>query len=295
MRVNDHLRIGSITKTFTVTVLLQLVSRRTVALGDPISKYLPFVPNGKNITLRMLANMTAGLFNYTEDRAFNSAVFGDPHRVWKPRELVDVAFKHKPYFSPGTGFHYSNTNTVLLGMVIERVTRKRIGDVFRENIFRPLRLTNTVWPATSALPSPYARGYSEGADGKAVVVTNWIPSVAFTAGQIVSTVEDLKRWAKACATGAQVTAALQKERLTWVTLPPATREKTYALGIQNLHGWLGHNGSIPGYNSEAYYLPSQDATLVILTNSDITVKDMGAGDALFAALARIVTPGNAPT
>jgi len=97
-------------KTFTATVLLQLADEKKVQLDDPVAKYLPFVPNGQNITLRMLANMTSGLFSYTEDDAWANTIVAEPKRVWTPRELVDVAFKHPPDFAPGTGWHYSNTN-----------------------------------------------------------------------------------------------------------------------------------------------------------------------------------------
>jgi D-alanyl-D-alanine carboxypeptidase len=295
MQTDDHMRIGSITKTFTVTVLLQLVDKERVRLDDPVSKYLSYIPNGQHITLRMLANMTAGLFNYTADKRFERAFLQNPQRIWTPRQLVNVSLRHRPDFPPGTGWNYSNTNTVVLGIIIEQVTGKSMLDVFKEESFQPLGLTNTIWPTTSALPLPYAHGITDQTlNGKEADGTHWNPSWAFTAGKIISNLQDLKTWAKAVATGAQISPALQKQRLTWVKFPPLTPEKTYGLGIVYNHGWLGHEGSLPGYNSDAYYLPSQDATMILLVNSDIGTNNRSPVSALFHALTEIVTPSNVP-
>ncbi len=113
------------------TALLILANEDKIVLDDPVSKYFGFVPNGKSITLRMLANMTSGLFNYTEDEAWQKQMLGDTKRLWTPRELVNVGLAHPPYFEPGKGWHYSNTNTVLLGMIIEKVTGKPVAQVYR--------------------------------------------------------------------------------------------------------------------------------------------------------------------
>src|SRR5215472_704559 len=119
MQVNNYMRIASITKTMTATVILRLVDQGKLGLDDPVSKYQPEVPNGKNITIRELLNMSSGLFNYSEDKGFDPALLANPYKVWQPEELLAIAFKHQPYFAPGKGWHYSNTNTVLLGLIIE--------------------------------------------------------------------------------------------------------------------------------------------------------------------------------
>jgi D-alanyl-D-alanine carboxypeptidase len=294
MQVDDHMRIGSVTKTFTITVLLQLVAEGKLGLDDPVSKYLGFVPNGKNITLRMLANMTSGLFNYTELSSFNDVVGTDTGRSWTPRELVDYGLGAKTYFAPGKGFHYSNTNTVLLGMVIEQVTKQSIGSVFAAKSFEPLGLTNTTWPTNGTLPTPFAHGISDSYTPAAVDATTYSPTISFTAGQLISTVQDLMVWTQACATGSQLTADLQKQREQWVTSPPLTPQFSYGLGLFFNHGWIGHNGSIPGYTSDAFYLPSQRATVVVLVNSDIAVNRVTPADAMFHAVAEVVTPGDVP-
>lgn len=295
MRVADHMRIGSNTKTFTVTALLVLAKEEKIVLDDPVSKYFGFVPNGKAITLRMLTNMTSGLFNYTEDDVWVKKAIGDPKRVWKPRELVDVALAHPPYFEPGKGWHYSNTNTVLLGMIIEKVTGKPIAQVFQEKLFKPLALTQTSWPAGGGMPAPFAHGFTmQTLGGKQADATFRNPSWAFTAGALVSTLKDLRTWVESYATGSLITPELQKERLTWVTLPPNTPQRAYGMGIGIDHGWLGHTGELPGYNTGAYYLPERKATIVVMVNSDIPVDNVNPVPVIVRALTRVVTPQNVP-
>jgi D-alanyl-D-alanine carboxypeptidase len=295
MRLDDHVRIGSVTKTFTVTVLLQLVQKKIVGLDDPVSKYVSSVPGGDTITLRILANMTAGLYNFAAEEKFARELYGHPERSYTPKQTLHIAFSHPPDFAPGTGWNYSNSNTVLLGVILEKATGKTMGQLFREYEFTPLGLTNTVWPSSSALPQPYAHGTTVNPfDEKKADATNWNPSWAFTAGAIVSTLQDLKIWAKACATGAQLAPALQKQRLTWVTFPPLKPGNTYGLGIIDKTGWVGHEGSIPGYTTMSYYLPSEDATMIVLVNTDVKTDGKSPALALFRDLAAIVTPGNIP-
>lgn len=114
----DHVRIGSNTKTWTGTVILQLVQEGKLTLADPVSKYRPDVPNGQNITITELLTMRSGLYNYSESLELNQTLDTDPTKVWTPDELLAIAYKNPPYFPPGQSFHYSNTNTVLLGLII---------------------------------------------------------------------------------------------------------------------------------------------------------------------------------
>jgi D-alanyl-D-alanine carboxypeptidase len=295
MQVNDHFRVGSITKTFTVTVLLQLVAQGKLSLDDPVSKYVSYVPNGENITLRMLANMTSGLFNYSEDPTFIASLFSNPQQEFTPMQLIDIGLQHPPYFAPGTGFHYSNTNTVLLGAIIEHVTNENICDLYASYNFGPLGLMNTQCPSGTSMPVPYAHGITQTPSGAIVDATNWNPSWAFTAGWLISDLQDLKVWVKAYTTGAQIPASLQQQRLDWITVPPATPTDSYGLGIGMSHGWIGHEGGLPGYNTEGQYFPSKDLEVVVFANSDVD-NSSGVSPAfgLFQALAKILTPQNIP-
>src|SRR5712691_979502 len=119
MSLDGRVRIGSITKTFTGTVVLQLVDEGRIGLDDPISLHLSGVPNGSAITIRQLLYMSSGLYNYSEDLAFNRSLDADPQRVWTPEKLLAIGFSQPPYFPPGAGFHYSNTNSTLLGRLVE--------------------------------------------------------------------------------------------------------------------------------------------------------------------------------
>jgi D-alanyl-D-alanine carboxypeptidase len=295
MRVDDHFRIGSITKTFTATLLLILADEKKLLLDDPVSKYLAWVPNGDKITLRMLANMTSGLHSYTEDDEWFRIAFSDFKRVWTPRELVDVGINHVPDFAPGQGWHYSNTSYVLLGMILEQVAGKKIQDSLDEKIFRPLKLTQTSWPVGDALPKPYAHGTTvQTLDDKLDDATNRSPSWAFTAGELVSTMADLRTWIVSYATGSLISPEMQEQRLTWMTLPPNTPDHAYGIGIGIDHGWLGHTGELPGYNCSAFYLPEKKAVMIVMVNTDIPVGKSNPAPAIMKALAQVVTPGNVP-
>jgi D-alanyl-D-alanine carboxypeptidase len=149
-----HHRIGSATKTFTATLLLKAADKGLLSLDDTIYQYAKGVPNGDKITLRQMADMTSGIASYTEDKQWAKEWLSDPHRVWKPEELARIGIKESPLFEPGTEWFYSNTNYVLLGLVLEKVTGKPIGDLYREQIIEPLGLENTSFPEPQTLPSP---------------------------------------------------------------------------------------------------------------------------------------------
>jgi len=295
MRVDDNFRVGSITKTFTATALLILADEKKLGLDDPVSKYTPWVPKGESITLRMLADMTAGLHSYTEDDAWVKKAFSDFQRVWTPRELVDVGIASPPDFPPGKGWHYSNTNYVLLGMILQQVTGRKIQDVFADKIFKPLKLAQTSWPTTSAMPAPYAHGTTvQTLDDTLADATNRNPSWAFTAGALISTMADLRTWVSSYTTGTLVSPQMQKERLTWMTMPPMTPARAYGIGIGTDHGWLGHTGELPGYNCAAYYFPQKKAVMVVMVNTDIPVGKANPAPTIMKALAAVITPDNVP-
>ena len=181
--------------------------------------------------------------------------------------------------------------------VIEQVTGEGINEVFTKHIFKPLGLRHTSWPTTAALPAPYAHGYTEQTlDGKQADATNWNPSWGFTAGELISDLNDMKIYAQALGTGSLLSPQMQAERLQWVQFPPLTPPtNSYGLSIAYDNGWVGHTGSLPGYTTTAYYLPAKKATIVVLTNSDISVEGVGPSAAIFKALAVIATPGHKPT
>lgn len=287
----DHVRIGSITKTWTTTVILQLVQEGKIKLDDPVADYRPDVPNGANITIEQLLTMRSGLYNYTEALEVNQVLDADPGKAWTPEELLAVAFRHPPYFPPGEGFHYSNTNTVLLGLIAEALEGKPLAASFRDRLFTPLGLTGSVFPelASNTIPAPHPQGYMYGnnvltlddpalpkdmqkaaADGtlqpadQTAMNTSW----AWAAGSGISTAEDLATWAEALGGGKVLGPALQTLRLD--SPQPVKADDPggalYGLGIAKFGRLFGHTGELPGFNSFAGHDPADQVTLVVWTN-----------------------------
>lgn len=274
---SDHTRIGSVTKTFTVTALLQQVERGTMSLADPIEKYVPGLPNGRTATLRDLAQMTSGIPSYTQNRAWGTAYFADTASTYTAQQLVDYVKGKKPMFPAGKKFYYSNTNTVALGMAIAQATGKPLETVLADDILGPLGLTGTSWPGQSAeLPQPYLSGVTEQGlpVGTEKDATMWNPSWGNAAGEMISTLDDLHTWGTALGTGKGILEpSTQKLRLRALrqnlAIPGNSRKLVYGLGMGRMDGWLGHTGELPGYNTSVLYDPKSETTAVVMVNSDI--------------------------
>jgi D-alanyl-D-alanine carboxypeptidase len=293
MKADFYSRIGSVTKTFTVTAVLQLADQGKLGLDDPIAEFVDGVPLGDRITLRQLARMQSGLFNYSASPEFQQAMFADPRRAFTPRELLDFAFAQPNQFSPGEGFEYCNTNTVLLGLVVQKVSGQPLHSYIHDHILVPLGMSHTSFPTTNAFPDPHAQGYTvQTADGKEATASDWNPSWGWAAGAMISTLYDMRIWAPALATGKLLTPQMQTQRLQTVGSPGMPPQDGYGLGIFNLGGWIGHNGSLPGYQSVAVYLPQKQTTLVILINTDIEYQGSEPGTTLATALTKVLTPGH---
>jgi CubicO group peptidase (beta-lactamase class C family) len=277
IRSDDHVRIGSVTKSFTVTLILQLAEEGSLSLNDPVEKYLPGIENG-TATLAELANMKSGIFNYTEDSEFVTEFIVDFLRKWTNQELVDFANNNPPYFPPGEGWHYSNTNTVLLGMIVEQVAGRPLNEVMEEKILAPLGMSETQYPTGPDLPSPFAHGY--GFDPlEDISFTD--PSSSAGSGAMISALEDLKKWGEALGAGTLLSPTTQAERigsLEPIVFSPCddsdpNRPKRdcpeydrYGLGFGEISGWIGHTGEYVGYLTLVMYQPSSGSVVVILAN-----------------------------
>lgn len=266
-----HFRIGSVTKTFTYTVLLQLVGEEQLTLEDKLSKYFPSFPNGDNVTIRMICNHTSGIYNYNKSSIFIDQMKTNPLKVWDPQEFLDIA-KGQPYsFIPGTGYEYSNTNTVIAGMIVEKLTGNQIGYEIKKRIIERLNLNNTYYPADNLFWGQHSNGYGwwDFGDPKVDVTEAFDPSCAGASGAIISDIYDLKTWIEAAVKGTLLDPALQSQRLTPVS---STELVSYGLGLGSINmgsrGFVwGHTGVIYGYRSVAYYWPSKNVTIVISYNS----------------------------
>ncbi|MCG7204730.1 serine hydrolase domain-containing protein [Streptomyces arenae] len=285
----DRYRVGSITKTFVATVLLQLEEEGRLSLDDTVAKWLPGVVtgngnDGRRITVRQLLNHTSGIFNYTNDEDFGRAYFLKDgffrHRydTLTPAGLVAIAMKHEPAFAPGTGWGYSNTNYVLAGMVIKAVTGRSYAAEITRRVIGPLRLTGTSVPGTrTTLPRPSSRAYSklaETAAGPTYDVTELNPSLASSAGEMISTSADLTRFYEALLRGRLLPPHQLKEMKTTVPIPGAPNA-AYGLGLADVtlpcgvHVW-GHDGGIHGSSSNAATTADGRHALAVNYNADWT-------------------------
>ena len=291
-------RIGSITKTFTGNLALQLVDQGKLSLDDPVSRFVPGVPDGGGITVRMLLDHSSGLFNYGSDPVFMAAIGSDPHRVWTPQELVTFGVSNPPYFPPGEGRAYSNTNYILLGMIVEKVSGRTLEQELATRITGPLGLTHTYMAEGPDLTGDYVHGYQYYGenDGIEDLTDYYDPSIYWAAGAMVSTLEDLRVWSKALAEGRLISPALRQAMTFHMHMIPGTSEffgypLLYGLGIMDAGGWLGHSGMPLGYSSAMFYLPKKQATMVVLFNLSGAEEP---GVRLFMRAAAIVFPEETP-
>ena len=285
--LDDHFPIRSITKSFTVTLILQLVRDGKISLDDPIEQYVPGIPNGNEITLAHLAAMESGVKNYTEVEAFLSALVADFGKPWTPQEIIDLAIPESPVFAPGAEYDYSNTNTILLGMVVEAVTQEHLVKTYRKRIFKPLGLTKTSYPNDTNIPSPYPTPYEVDPVTGDLMELRVVNLSAFgSAGGMVATLEDLRKWGRALGTGRLIGPCLQ-----WIRLRhsrPATHGPEYdryGLGIGQLKGWWGHTGEGLGYQAATFYDPRSGTVISVALNSS---QPVNVATEVFKALADVV-------
>ena len=280
------MEIGSNTKSFTIVLLLQLQEEGALSLDDPLSKWLPEwagkIPYGNEMTLRQLANHTAGIWDYAGDDDVEGILNGAVHdhdllvKQYTPAELVQYAIDNgKPYFKPGEEgqWHYSNTGYILLGMIIEKAAGKPIDELYMERIFKPLNMQTAFMLAGSPGEGDLGSDGYYITDGDVVNTTEWNASQGWAAGALVMSADDLLTYAKALAAGElfQNPDTLQ-EMLTFV---PYSMQglMPYGLGIldYSLYGGVpdtwGHTGQTLGFGTFWSTTPDKGVTVVGLTNS----------------------------
>lgn len=297
---SEKFRIASVTKTFTATVLLGLEAEGLLSLDDSVETWLPGVVRGKgyrpgNITVRHLLNHTSGIFDYNMDESFRALYAGDEfdrNRLteWSPRELVDIALAHPPNFQPEQGsrpgtpgrWDYSDTNYILAGMIIEKASGDTYAHAVERLVIKPLGLHDTSVPGTSPeLPAPHATHYStlfeEGPKAKVHDVTEFSPTVAFSAGQMISTVGDVNTFLAELLSGGLLPPAQQRQLLDTVAVDGdkghGGPQDRYGLGIRHFKlkkgcwAW-GHGGMIPGSATRALASADGRQTMTMNRNGD---------------------------
>jgi D-alanyl-D-alanine carboxypeptidase len=286
---------GSVGKTYASAVAMQLIHEGKIGLDDPISKYLggePWfsrLPNAQSITVRQLMNHTSGLVRYEFNERFTADLTAAGDRIWKPQELVAYIFDTAAPFAAGQGWDYSDTNYIVLGMIMEKVTGRTYYDLARERVLRPAGLSATVPSDARSIPG-LANGYAGannpfgGSDAMLVggrMVIN--PQFEWTGGGMASTAADLARWGKRLYEGGAFDASMLPKLLDGVPARLGQNTK-YGLGViireTPLGTLYGHSGFFPGYQAEMLYLPAQKAAIAFQVNSSVP-----------GALGRGVSPG----
>ncbi|MGW3247221.1 serine hydrolase domain-containing protein [Streptomyces sp. NPDC001070] len=295
--VDGRFRAGSTTKSLVATTVLQLVADKKVRLDAPIGHYLPhLVPGGQRITVRQLLSHRSGLYDYTDSlwHGSLSQLYQTRFRHWSTQQLLAEAFRHAPYFAPGSAGHYSNTNYIVLGMLIQKVTGNTPEQEITDRIIRPLGLNHTHFPGSSVrIHGPHAHGYLRlnGPGSPLTDITEQSMSSASTAGSLISTTHDLNRFF-----GALIGGKLLPPRLLHAmqdTQPLQRGATDYGLGLSRLtdpsYGTAyGHTGSAPGYSTYSFTTADNSRQVTLSLNTLIDSQKLKA--ATDSALKTLLSP-----
>ena len=276
--------LASVTKTFTAALILSFVEEDEIDLDASVLSYLKGLRIDPKITVRQLLDHTSGLRDYFFHPAIDRILVDHPDRVWT--EAESLKYVGKPYFKPGKGWHYSNTNYLVLGMLAERVGGASLGDLLRERFFEPLGLDGTFYQPTETARGPVAHGYrfaTTATDAKPIDLMADGPTIPFTsvvsaargAGALAATSSDVARWARALYGGGVLEDASLQEMLDDIArTEPYGPTVPYGLGVQatTIDGQaaLGHSGRLLGFRSAMRYLPESGISIAVLTNQSRT-------------------------
>ncbi|GAA1083373.1 serine hydrolase domain-containing protein [Kitasatospora arboriphila] len=301
-----HFRAGSVAIAFMGTVLLQLVEEGEVGLDDPVSRWLPGLPHGDEITLRMLGSSTSGLVDYVRDPGFLAALAAEPFRQWTPEELVGISTAQDLWYDPGTSWSYSHANFVLLGEALERITGTRLDRLLEERVTGPLGLRNTRNSFTPEIESPVLHAFTA-ERGTYEESTFWNPSWTTAPGAVLTThICDLERSARAIGSG-----ELLDRRSFRVQLDPGTvglggatktcpadvcllntEARHFGLGILVVNDWVVQNPSFSGYAALQAYLPQSRLSIAVSATKGPDTPEGNAAQVVAERISRLLAPQN---
>lgn len=282
----QQVRIGSISKTFTSSIVLQLVAEGKVRLDEPVDTYLPGLLtgdgiDGRRITVRQILRHQSGLPEVTKDSRIDEYRAALENRVMTPAAAMGIALEQPADFAPGERFQYTNTNYFVAAMLIEKVTGATYADELNRRILQPQGLTDTYLPGPGdhEIHGPHPKGYAV-VDGTLTDVTRIEPSVPWAAGGLVSTGADLNRFYSALVAGRVVPAAELREMRDGVLMDEGTR-MYYGLGLGYTTlscgaEYFGHSGGIYGYNTVSGATPDGRAVTFAFTKSLDSMPDLVA-------------------
>jgi D-alanyl-D-alanine carboxypeptidase len=277
MRVDDTFRIASMSKTFLATAILKLVDLHQIKLDDLAKNYLPKsidilrIPNGEMVTIRELLQMRSGIPEYYLGDEYDALFAEDTHHIVTPEEAIKAIYDKKPLFKPNQKYNYSNTNYVLLHMIVEQITKKTLAEAMQDLIIKPLHLVHTYVTQEKEFTNMdfqglTTHGYTLDDNNQFNDVTRTYDGNGLGDGAIVTNVSELYQFIKALLQDKTILSASSlKEMLHFVD--------DYGLGIwvEKVGGdiYYTHNGTASGYSGQ-YYIDSEDSCVIILTNSDGT-------------------------
>ncbi|MFC2130304.1 serine hydrolase domain-containing protein [Bacteroidota bacterium] len=262
-------RIASNTKTFTITVLLQLVDEDSLKLTDKISNWFPDFPKADSVTIEMITNMKSGIYEYLETDSFQIIEFEHPDKVWMPDELINLAAGQDYYFSPGTDCRYCNTNTIIAGRIIEMITGNTLEAEINSRIISSLGLQNTIFITRGTnLPGYHSKGYYSGTYDTAFSdYTEFFDmSCAWAAGSVISDLYDIKNYVEKLSSGFFLTPKLHSKRMNCSPITGFPYDLEYGMGIMGNKGFYGHSGSTFGFTSVMMHSHMKNSTLILWFN-----------------------------
>jgi D-alanyl-D-alanine carboxypeptidase len=295
MQPTDRFRAASQTKSFTATVVLQLVQEHRLRLEDRVDRLLPGVlpasyPYRGDLTVRHLLQNNSGLFDFGDDpRVLAPYLAGDLGHVWTPQQLLDIAFEHPPLFAPGARFNYSDTGFFLAAYIVEAVTGNSFDSELRTRILRPLRLRGSDLPTTGDIWGRHAHGYIVIGDPPADTDVTYLYPFAWAAGGMNSTADDSARFYRALFAGRLLGPRMMAEMTKTIEVTDSELPSRSGLGVQRWTpcgvAW-GHSGNSPGYLVYTWISPDTRHETVLLVNEDPQTLEPAAVRAYFDLLNR---------
>jgi CubicO group peptidase (beta-lactamase class C family) len=315
-----HFRNGAVAISYVAMLVLTLVDDGVLRLDDPLSIWMPELPDADQVTLRMLLNMTAGYQDFVPDQGFQRAFYANPFKQWTPQELVAISLSQPRVFAPGTNWDYAHANYVILGLALERATGRSVADLLQEHVLGPLGLTNTVGSVTAAIPEPALHSFSsERRDFLGIPAdtpfyeetTFWSPSWSITHGAIETTnIYDMAASAVAIGEGTLLSPASHQAMVGpsllgfgsplegCNTCHTLDNYYNYGLGVVRSGNWLLQNLLLNGYGGTMAYLPGKKIAIAFeMTYSEKSFEPdtrMAARVALFHSIGAYLAPDDAP-
>lgn len=304
MLTTDYLRIGSITKTFTATLVLILCDEGILHLNDKLENYYPNFPVSDEITIRQLLKHTSGLVTWDENEDIRMQIYNGTSD-WTIDKLIEWAETQDTLSGPGKEFHYSNIGYFLLGKIIEQASGMTVANLIQEKICQPLGLMNTFMAEEPYPPGDVIHGYDE-SSGEVLDMTGTPQAdainfeLAWTSGGMFSSLEDLTIWCRSLANGDLLSDSLHEQQMPVLNPPSQALPywSGYGMGVSQTSEWMGHTGAICGYVCNMQYNVAEDVSIVTFFNKfsafdiDANTADLHATTENFMSLASLMCPGS---